>query len=123
TEVARIELTLKQLRIGIDRVQSYALAYGALLAPVRRLPYDILLKIFEDICTVEGFRTIRPPATCLRLGLVCTRWRRVTLVSPSLWSILCVPAALRPRTSAEWDSIAKLLHVQYVRSGNMPLTL
>ncbi|PBK84079.1 hypothetical protein ARMGADRAFT_944014, partial [Armillaria gallica] len=82
-EIRRLQITLENLYRDRDRLRTYANHYGALLSPVRRLPYDILLQIFKDVCTDQY--KIHPPRTCLRLGLVCKRWREITLDSPSLW--------------------------------------
>ncbi|KAK0472362.1 hypothetical protein IW261DRAFT_1570954 [Armillaria novae-zelandiae] len=90
-EMERIERTLQQLHIGLDGAKTYALTYVALLSPVQCLPHDILLLMFEDVCTPEVHRRYHPPGICLRLGVIWKRWRAIALDSPSLWSTLCIP--------------------------------
>ncbi|PBK84103.1 hypothetical protein ARMGADRAFT_943983, partial [Armillaria gallica] len=82
-EILRIQGTLEKLNRDRDWLKSYADHYGALLAPVRRLSYDVLLQIFEEACRQES--DLCPSNVPFLLGLVCKRWRDVTIDSPSLW--------------------------------------
>ncbi|PBK61806.1 hypothetical protein ARMSODRAFT_896263, partial [Armillaria solidipes] len=70
-EIRGLEITLEELYRDRDRLRTYAKYHSALLSPVRRLPYDILLQIFKDVCAAQY--KIHPPRNCLRLGLVCKR--------------------------------------------------
>ncbi len=120
-EIRRLEITLKKLYRGHDRLRTYANHYGALLSPVRRLPYDILLQIFKDICTDQY--KIHPPRTCLRLGLVCKRWREITLDSPSLWSTIFIPLRSLLWLPPRWNTLQKIVQIQQLRSQETPLIL
>jgi len=70
-----------------------------ILHPIRRLPVEILLQIFEDCVNDEIddhhrnpprlFRV--PPTMALRLASVCSRWRDIMLETPYLWRHLRMP--------------------------------
>ena len=63
------------------------------LHPIRRLPVEILLQIFEDCVNDETDEYHRHPprildvnpTMALRLAGVCSRWRDVMIVTPYLW--------------------------------------
>ncbi|PBK61779.1 hypothetical protein ARMSODRAFT_860045, partial [Armillaria solidipes] len=82
-EIVQIQRNLEKMNRDRDRLKSYADHYGALLAPVRRLSYDVLLQIFEEACKQES--DLCPSNIPFLLGLVCKRWRDVIIDSPSLW--------------------------------------
>ncbi|PBK84086.1 hypothetical protein ARMGADRAFT_1088798 [Armillaria gallica] len=64
---------------------------------------------------------IRPPVITLCLGLVCKRWRNVTLDSPSLWSNIVIPSPTFP--GYRWTYVYKTVQLQLLRSMQMPLAL
>ncbi|KAK0474925.1 hypothetical protein IW261DRAFT_1341227, partial [Armillaria novae-zelandiae] len=62
----------------------------AILAPIRRLPTELLQEIFyhcidgkpfQDICPEGGYASEAP----VLFGRVCSRWRTVSFSTPSLW--------------------------------------
>ncbi|KAK0199585.1 hypothetical protein DFS33DRAFT_1363403 [Desarmillaria ectypa] len=120
-EIRRLLRTLEKLHRDYDRLSIYAEHYGALLSPVRRLPYDILLQIFKDVCA-EPYN-IHPPRNSLILGLVCKRWRDITLDSPSLWSTIFIPFLPLPWPKPRWFALQKIVQIQQLRSRDTPLTL
>ncbi|KAK0187578.1 hypothetical protein F5146DRAFT_716465 [Armillaria mellea] len=74
----------------------------ALLNPIRKLPQDVLIKIFsacvpthiDDMIYAfpdeyDSLNTKNPPWV---LSQVCARWRRATLATPALWS--CISLAM-----------------------------
>ncbi|KAK0184188.1 hypothetical protein F5146DRAFT_897529, partial [Armillaria mellea] len=85
------------------------------------LPYDILLQIFQDVCADQ--HRIDPLRTCLRLGLVCKRWREITLDSPSLWSTIFIPLRYLSWIPPRWNDLQKIVQLQQLRSQDSPLTL
>ena len=74
-----------------------------ILHPIRRLPVEILLHIFEDCVNDEINECHRNPPSifgvvptmALRLASVCSRWHDIMLETPYLWRHLREPA---------WDS-------------------
>jgi hypothetical protein len=78
--------------------QSIKSKKGGILHPIRRLPVEILLHIFEDCVNDEINEHHRKPPSifrvpstmALRLASVCSRWRDTMLGTPYLWRHLLV---------------------------------
>lgn len=62
-------------------------AYGCVLAPVRRLPTEILFEIFQ-LFVGQGYAVFNVRRGPWVLGKVCKRWRTIVLASPELWASL-----------------------------------
>ncbi|KAK0442710.1 uncharacterized protein EV420DRAFT_1074475 [Desarmillaria tabescens] len=118
-EILRLLQTLENLHRDRDRLRTYADHYGTLISPVRRLPYDVLLQIFREVCRKQY--NIHAPQMSLRLGLVCKHWRAITLDSPSLWSTITIPLNFFPWS--RWSARDKIVQIQLLRSEQIPLTL
>lgn len=93
-EMVRLQGILDELARKRDALESYTEIHISLLTPVRSLPVEILSEIFLRIRdattpdTTHGEWNIRSPKlnkTPLLLGSVCSKWRTVTLSTPSLW--------------------------------------
>lgn len=87
-EIARIKQlllysqTLKQQELcSVEQLEQQLLERKAWLAPVRRLPFELLSRIFE-------FSRDKHWPWTLRLGWVCHRWREVLFASPHVWTSL-----------------------------------
>ncbi|KAE9402964.1 hypothetical protein BT96DRAFT_815774, partial [Gymnopus androsaceus JB14] len=79
SRILTIETEMEFLR---DQLQSCK----SLVAPIRRVPDDVLRLIWE-LCGEPFFgkyRRTRP----LRLGAVCSHWRSVIMSTPSLWATI-----------------------------------
>ena len=78
-------------------LQSIAAKRQGVLHPLRRVPNELLLSIFHACvdAETEELRRRLPhtslPHTPTNLAGVCTRWRRVTLQTPRLWSYILAP--------------------------------
>jgi len=100
---------------------------GGVLHPIRRLPVEILLHIFEDCVNDEIDEYHRSPpdifdvpsTMALRLASVCSRWRDVMLGTPYLWRHLRVPMR-RGNTGARRHFQNYLDHC---RGGDIELTI
>ncbi|KAL0575857.1 hypothetical protein V5O48_006107 [Marasmius crinis-equi] len=64
--------------------------YKSLHAPVRKLPPEILRRIFDFACAEDHLpeHDWKCPTTAFCLSSVCNRWREITLRSPELWARL-----------------------------------
>jgi len=78
-------------------LQSIAAKRQGVLHPLRRVPNELLLTIFH-VCVEAETDEIRRrvphiplPHTPVNLAGVCTRWRRVILQTPRLWSYIHAP--------------------------------
>ena len=75
---------------------------NGVLHPLRRVPEEILVQIF-DLCAdeeargwLECFGSILPnPRALTRIGGVCRRWRSIVLSHPPLWCRLLAPVSNR----------------------------
>ncbi|THU94520.1 hypothetical protein K435DRAFT_157300 [Dendrothele bispora CBS 962.96] len=132
-EIARLEDTLATLKAQRDKLKRYQSEYKTLLSPIRRLPVDVLLEIFSNVCSgpagsLSMPRTRERPrdhcvitATTLVLSQTCSFWRGVVENSPRLWSTLAVNLAII--TDVEGDRIEALVQLYLTRSASSPLTL
>jgi len=104
-----------------------------ILHPIRRLPVEILLHLFEDCVNDEIHEYHRNPPSifrvapkmALRLASVCSRWRDIMLEAPCLWRHLRGPTQFwRNRV---WRNLKARNHFQnYLdrcRGGEIELTL
>ncbi|KAJ7110773.1 hypothetical protein C8R43DRAFT_1159861 [Mycena crocata] len=95
----------------------------SLLAPVGRLPSDILLKIFEscrhsaagdsDLC-----RLAQP---LLAVAQVCNRWHGLVMGSPTFWSTIEIGSAMQEQ--AQSTRTNRLVNLGLERSGDAPLQI
>lgn len=92
------------------------------LHPIRRLPVEILLQIFEDCVNDEIDECHRhpprifdvTPTMALRLASVCSRWRDVMIGTPYLWRHFRAPTGARSHFQN---------HLDRCRSGEIELTI
>ncbi|KAF5332933.1 hypothetical protein D9758_015966 [Tetrapyrgos nigripes] len=118
TEIGAITQILNKLQEQRKTLHRYTDEHKSLLAPVRRLPAELLSEIFAFAICPEGL-TIYPGhvgAPTLTLSHTCNVWRNIVYSRPTLWSCLNIDFGnSTPRTM--------LLLQQYLdRSGNVPLT-
>ncbi|KAK0222623.1 hypothetical protein EDD85DRAFT_796490 [Armillaria nabsnona] len=84
-------------------------------APVFSLPTELLFQIFEECCFSEH------PHTILRLSMVCSRWRDVSLSLPHIWSTIGIPIDVQPRKILKKQRDIVDLYLQ--RSNTSPLSI
>ncbi|KAL0576982.1 hypothetical protein V5O48_004992 [Marasmius crinis-equi] len=78
-------LTLEAIQTGLRKTMG---KYKALLAPIHRLPSEVLLEIFVRHCeqnSLGGYDCKYLPAACT-VSSVCGRWREIAIAAPRLWS-------------------------------------
>ncbi|KAF8626664.1 hypothetical protein AX15_004755 [Amanita polypyramis BW_CC] len=84
--IGRAQEALRQLKDSRSQLDTYIKAHEAVIAPIRRVPDDVLIEIFT-YCLPSGHEAAPDPmAAPLLLARVCQRWRRVTTSTPTLWS-------------------------------------
>ncbi|PPQ65326.1 hypothetical protein CVT26_000042 [Gymnopilus dilepis] len=91
---------------------------------VRLLPPEIIAEIFIFCLPPFNLTEDSPPAsedtaTPLRIGAVCSAWRRIAWTTPSLWATLI----LRLTSSVKLSSQTALIHEWLSRSGQLPLSI
>ena len=75
-------LAIEELQRERAAVEEQLMATLAYLAPIRRLPRELLAHIFTTIFDEY-------PCCAWVLSAVCSVWRRQVLAMPSLWSKVC----------------------------------
>ena len=71
----------------------------ALMAPIRRIPVDVIRKIFLS-CLPQEHNAIVDVAECpFVLTHVCSSWRRIALDTTALWTSIHIPIPMMPDSS------------------------
>ncbi|THU83260.1 hypothetical protein K435DRAFT_561145, partial [Dendrothele bispora CBS 962.96] len=94
-EIAQLEAAISVLRHKRKCLQDYVAKHRSLLAPIRRLPPEILSLIFLIHCRRSPnrlFFQVGTPSShdssSIFLSQVSIGWWRIALESPRLWSYL-----------------------------------
>ncbi|KAJ6508337.1 hypothetical protein C8R45DRAFT_967086 [Mycena sanguinolenta] len=97
-ELARIDAQIQPMAIALSQLrdqrcslQGQIDAHMALLAPIRRIPHDVLLEIFFSCLPTEHNTLIDPDEAPLVLGRICRHWRQIAYSAPILWSSIQIP--------------------------------
>ncbi|KAF9540661.1 hypothetical protein CPC08DRAFT_770759 [Agrocybe pediades] len=105
-----IEKELLDIKLRRSQLNRLAQRASSLLAPIRRLPLEILVEIFMRVA--DG-----TPGSVPYLLRVCSFWTAVVLDTPQLWDRLFVTRKMSP------DSFANLATKWFARSKDLPLSL
>lgn len=128
------EMEIARLQTECDQIRADIVSYRYQLAPIARLPLEILREIFmeclpttdELVDALSDEREDRPlvphranpiPAV---LALVCKTWRIVSLGMPKLWSLLVANFRISDEFS---QAELQALRLGVERSDAAPLTL
>ncbi|KAF7378324.1 F-box domain-containing protein [Mycena sanguinolenta] len=117
-------------------LEAYYLECRGLLAPIRRIPSEILIEIFRLCRSFEpdlSFSRAADRAFCgmthlaqeslLRIAHVCHFWHETVMGTPTLWSTVSLHASALSGTAQQCKTTVKLLEAVLQRSGSMPLTV
>ena len=122
--IASLETQLCCLRTQRTSLVESLTIKKALLAPIRRLAPETLGEIFE-LCNNNSVapgvrRIITPDSVPILVGSVCTKWRRVALGTPQLWTSLALEHTTdKPLKVNPFHVIPEWLN----RSGCLPLEI
>ncbi|THU92057.1 hypothetical protein K435DRAFT_561534, partial [Dendrothele bispora CBS 962.96] len=83
-EIVRPEVAFSALMHKRKCLQDYVAQHRSLLAPVRRLPPEVLSLIFLTHCRQESSKNTLIDS--IVLSQVSIGWRRLALESPRLWT-------------------------------------
>ncbi|KAF5381440.1 hypothetical protein D9757_009068 [Collybiopsis confluens] len=131
--IAKIEEAVQRLKQTRERFERSLNVAKSLFAPVRRLPEDVLVKIFslyqgeysfklETHHTSEAyFPSIR--SATLHLSCVCSGWRRIIFSTPRLWSTLDLNLDSMENANKRTAGILNTLSDYLSRSRPEPLKL
>lgn len=73
-----LQADVDRMRKCLQELEHEIFVCRAVIAPVRRIPSDVLAVIFS-------FLVAESPDHVAQVSLVCTQWRKVTLGHPELW--------------------------------------
>ncbi|KAK0452033.1 uncharacterized protein EV420DRAFT_703714 [Desarmillaria tabescens] len=126
-EISRLESILIRLRHGRDELSLCLDAWESRLAPVRRLPVEILTGIFKDACSPMPISSYFPARnavqaliiTPLRIASVCAFWRSIALATPEMWT--CVYAHANQADVSE--ALCSVISLYQDRSCARPLSI
>ena len=69
----------------------YIKQYEALIAPIHRLPVDVLREIFLHCLPTTHNAVISSEECPILLTRICSSWRRISLDTPVLWASIYIP--------------------------------
>ncbi|KAF7329438.1 F-box domain-containing protein [Mycena kentingensis (nom. inval.)] len=118
-QVDALDGEIRALIAQRDELVAYINPRVALVSPCRRLPAEILRKIFMDCLPENSTAAYEPGSAPLLLGRVCSRWRDVAHGTPELWASIHVPFSFFAREVDRTEALDAWLS----RSGTRPLTL
>ncbi|KAJ7500721.1 hypothetical protein B0H11DRAFT_1994194 [Mycena galericulata] len=131
-----LNINISELVAGRDALRAYSDGCRSVFSPVRRLPVEILTKIFP-LCApdpphfyelgsrhlpVHVLRSHAAQLHLLRLCQVCAFWYSMGMNTPSLWATIYLDA-LYPPGAGTSNQITELLSLSLKRSANLPLTI
>ncbi|KAK7058211.1 hypothetical protein R3P38DRAFT_1196186 [Favolaschia claudopus] len=132
------KLEKEMLRMASERhsLASYAASCRSALAPIHRLPNEILANIFalcipQELYNVYDLTESTPEqeVDCishrhlLQLAQVCARWHRIAMGTPQLWSSIAVRSDLWSECGISPETLLALVEAALDRGQNCPLTL
>ncbi|KIK63404.1 hypothetical protein GYMLUDRAFT_106225, partial [Collybiopsis luxurians FD-317 M1] len=99
TEICRLEARVLFFATQQERLREYSAQIKALTSPIRKLPNELLGRIFDECCEMNHFSVKQLPvktacsiraAPAMAVSSVCARWRRIALSLPAIWSRICL---------------------------------
>ncbi|KAK0237868.1 hypothetical protein EDD85DRAFT_832158 [Armillaria nabsnona] len=136
TLLNRIDEIRSEVQSRRDAIHKAMVVYSSTLAPVRRLPIDVLRTVFREI-QISEWRTIPLPPPPLdysqgpwTLSHVCGAWRDIVLSYPQLWSHIVLhfrsPSSVRNPLAEAYSPprhILVALKAMILRSEQYPLDI
>ena len=100
--------------------RSIAVQRSGVLHPLRRLPEEILIQIFECCAAEEAHRWLgisAPPnlKVVTRIAAVCRRWRGIALNCPRLWRHLLAPAYVKVPITSPRENTFERRGIDHIR--------
>ncbi|KIK54893.1 hypothetical protein GYMLUDRAFT_120880, partial [Collybiopsis luxurians FD-317 M1] len=124
SEIHSLQIRIAQVRARHENLKAYTTNLGSLLSPIRRLPNELLGKIFGFASNPNDLTSRLRGSSASAVSSVCARWRQLALNSPEVWSSMRIYLCDKDDYEAEPDAILTetvLLFLQ--RSKNYPLSL
>ncbi|KAJ7036290.1 hypothetical protein C8F04DRAFT_1095997 [Mycena alexandri] len=118
-KISDMKRVLDQLHQRRQSLRDYIADHRRVIAPIRRLPTELLAKIFSHC--VEGRAYDWDPATNVEwiLVQVSRAWRALSISTPQIWSRIRMTSASTPKNI----DLKAVLLLQLERSAHSPLTI
>ncbi|KAG6374421.1 hypothetical protein JVT61DRAFT_4458 [Boletus reticuloceps] len=120
-DIFRLQARLADIQRRKHELTSYVEDLGALLSPIRRMPPEIMARVF-DFCGdiyVRGPHCEPSRHAPLLLGSVCRSWRTLSLAMPRLWTALYLDLP----TFGTLNKQEEVLYAWIHRSRPFPISL
>ncbi|KIM84159.1 hypothetical protein PILCRDRAFT_818480 [Piloderma croceum F 1598] len=117
-EITRLQAVLDGLAHKRDALHKYTNLHMALVAPIRRLPPEVLSEIFMQCMDEKNLSNLRLNTAPLLVGSVSSRWRTIALSTPRLWASFSL--TIRPKYLKTDVVLAK---AWLARADTCPLTI
>ncbi|KIK54896.1 hypothetical protein GYMLUDRAFT_130580, partial [Collybiopsis luxurians FD-317 M1] len=85
-EIRSLQIHISEMRTRRTQLKVYKASLKSLLSPIRRLPNELLYRIFGLTYSTNHLVSRDHQILALAISSVCTRWRQLALSSPDLWS-------------------------------------
>ncbi|KAJ7153889.1 hypothetical protein C8R43DRAFT_1001434 [Mycena crocata] len=118
-ELSRLDALILDFSAQRDRVRESIESHRALIAPIRRLPDDIVQEVFLACLPRHRNAAMSPEEAPLLLCRICSVWRALALATPMLWASLHVQIAFILQREDRMHAVAQWVK----RSGGCPLSL
>ncbi|KAJ7212595.1 hypothetical protein GGX14DRAFT_519442 [Mycena pura] len=118
-KISQLQAMLEETTKKHDELKQYIDAHLALLAPMRRLPGDILREIFVQTLPSTRNTAISPTEGPLLVSQVCRLWQSTALTTPRLWASIHIVIPDKKRLYRLLDVVGSWLS----RSGTVPLAV
>ncbi|KAJ7058471.1 hypothetical protein C8F01DRAFT_291722 [Mycena amicta] len=92
-KIAELQKSMDSLIAQRSEVASFVAEHKALLAPIRRLPMEVLQAIFVACLPEERHPAMVAEDAPILLTRICTTWRQVALATPRLYTRFHVDSA------------------------------
>lgn len=123
-DIERARAELHRLERQRDQVKDVVHELEALMSPVRRIPTDIMAKIFEHCIWHDVTPRADPRMAPLLLAQVCRSWRYLLFSLPCLWTSLQLDL---PSNTKGWETLIQSkglsMHLWFSRSKALPVSL
>ncbi|RDB25776.1 hypothetical protein Hypma_006419 [Hypsizygus marmoreus] len=108
-EIARLKSTLASLKaqrpLDLVKIELYRSA----IAPQRRIPPELLSEIFLKCNREQIILPVQPTKMPWVLARVCSKWRRVSIATPGLWSNVCINLMGEENTERQRNAVQSVL--------------
>lgn len=120
-DITRLQARLADIQRRKRELTSYVEDLGALLSPIKRMPPEIMARVFDFCGDIHARGPHCEPSrrAPLLLGSVCRSWRSLSLALPRLWTALYLDLP----TSGTLDKQEEILHAWIHRSRPFPISL